>query len=456
MNRELLLKEILTDTRYTGISWKAQESSSQDVLFYRFSDNENASVDLFFERLKNSNYGRVIVNAKYEQFQNLANLHSLSTEDFYWLRHELAEHYYPINRNSMRLVGITGTNGKTTTVDFIRQLLVNKGLNILTFGTLGCYKNSQQVKDFSLTSPDYIDLRKTLHEFGDGVDVAAFEVSSHSLVQRRFFGMNFDTIGWTSFSQDHLDFHGDMESYFKAKLLLRSYCQEDFRVSVRSQSLIKKLSSHCRPYDSKYCSGSDFLTSSFNLINLDVALGCMADLGYTFNEAEISKLTAPPGRFNVLEDGGRTFVIDFAHTPDALENTLKNAKALYPDKKIICVFGCGGNRDRTKRPLMGKIAVENCDFVYVTSDNPRFEEPERIISDIVSELNASHFCAIVDRKEAIARAAQEYRDAVIVIAGKGHEAYMDIKGEKKPYSDMQIVKELKSETRAVQKNNGNS
>lgn len=446
MSDQASLIQGFLDQGFDSMEWRAQLATPKDVLFYRLPDTSEQSIKAMRERLSSSAYGTVVISCpkgtqEKLRSEGLRDALFCEASEFYSLRSRLANKLYPLE--GKKFIAITGTNGKTTTVDFIRQLLLSKKHKVITIGTLGVYLNEKKMDDFGLTSPDYIDLRKALSEHKDEFEVCALEASSHALEQGRLKGLRFDAIGWTSFSQDHLDYHKTMEEYFHAKLALKDYSDKSFRVSARAMELVRKLGENARLFGAKREGKSAFLKSAFNQINLDVALGCLEDIGVSFDLDDsncLDELSPPPGRFNVIENREQTLVVDFAHTPDALENVAKELKRTYPQQKLICVFGCGGDRDGAKRSLMGKVAGDVCDHVYVTSDNPRFENRDKIIADILEGFSKENFVVEPDRSKAIGMAMQAYPKAVVLVAGKGHEPYIDELGEKRPYSDLEEIK----------------
>lgn len=416
-----------------AIQWKVQDSGPMDALFYRLPDQRPETLQLMRERLSGSKHGLVFINSS--KMEGIENAVFLGDGDaFLNARKALSDLLYPLP--SKKYIAITGTNGKTTTVDIIRQLLLaSKGARTITVGTLGVYLNQDKIEDYSLTSPDYIDLRKILFENAESFDVCALEASSHAIDQQRLGDIVFDAIGWTSFSQDHLDYHKTMEDYFEAKRALVKKSKSPFVVSLKAAKLMSELGRDAVAAPEAPALENDFFKSSFNKINLEVALGCLNVLGLSFAQDKLEALSPPPGRFNVFKKGTRYFVIDFAHTPDALKNICSELKKAFPDKKLVCVFGCGGNRDPKKRAPMGEAVASFADHIVVTNDNPRFEKPEEIIKDILPGLKGSSHEVVIDREKAIEAAIKKFESSVVLIAGKGHEPYLDIQGTKRPYSD---------------------
>jgi UDP-N-acetylmuramoyl-L-alanyl-D-glutamate--2,6-diaminopimelate ligase len=384
--------------------------------------------------------------------------------------------------------GITGTNGKTSTAWFLHHLLIKQGLASAYIGTLGTLAAGKLVAA-KHTTPDPPDLFETLAKFvSSGIKFVCIEASSQSIVHGRLGPIRFSAAGFTSFSHDHLDTHGSMENYLHAKLeMFEDYLLPQSRV-VACEKLRETLK------DSIFFNDSSFeksllwygLGSNSNLSNsvschvsgrrvsgCDIEIrsndaassASVAIVGDVFVEnfvcalllsqslthspvptAMWGEIPLVPGRCEVVQAKHRsdrpTVIVDYAHTPDGLENVLKNLRAFCAGK-LICVFGCGGDRDPLKRPIMGKIASELSDIVYVTSDNPRTENPDTILSQITAGISASHFGSNihveVKRELAIARAIQGARsDDLVLVAGKGHENYQIIGTNKIHFDDREI------------------
>jgi UDP-N-acetylmuramoyl-L-alanyl-D-glutamate--2,6-diaminopimelate ligase len=377
----------------------------------------------------------------------------------------------------LQLVGVTGTNGKTTTVNMLRHLLESGDGTSASLGTLGVLIGSEGIPlegGGGLTTPGPIELQRVFRALLDrGVRRAAMEVSSHSLDQRRVEGVFFDVVTFTNFTRDHLDYHGSMDAYFASKARLLEHllphgvvvfnaddeawsALETDRRRVGFSERVPTAEVHAE--DVRYRSrGSEWtlalgaeraavrlpLIGDFNVIN---ALGAAASafaLGIPSSRIAERLTTMPqvPGRLEVLRDAP-TVLRDYAHTPDALERALDAVRPFTPERLIV-VFGCGGDRDRGKRPQMGAIAEAKADLAIVTSDNPRTEDPEAIIDDIEKGMTASTHERIEDRRAAIERALElaTPRD-VIVLAGKGHETYQVRGTTKFPFDEKLIVAEL--------------
>ena len=434
----LCLKYSINLESLESIEWKTQNSNSNSILFYTLADNI-AAKEIFKSRINSTEFAYCIVNTKIKT--NIKNIICVEDHDFLALQKEICDKLLPFENNFKSLC-ITGTNGKTTTVDLVRQICSQVNKNILTIGTLGVWKNEKCVDEFGLTSPTYIDFRKYLHKYSRGIDVLAVEMSSHALMQKRYYDFQFDYGAWTSFSQDHLDYHETMDEYFEAKSKIFNCVKETVSV-IKTEKFITKLNNKkLKSLPVKSFERSEFLSVDYNKKNMTLALDLIERIGVNEKEIKIKDIKAPPGRFNILNFKENYIVIDFAHTSDALKNICQEIKKSFPSYQLITVFGCGGDRDKSKRPLMGSIAIENSDYVFVTSDNPRFEKPEDIINDIIVGLDKKKFQVEVDRKEAITKAMKMASKQIVLIAGKGHENYIDENGKKRPYNDEEVVKRI--------------
>jgi len=378
------------------------------------------------------------------------------------------------------LVGVTGTNGKTTTAYMIDSALREAGDTVGLMGTVE-YRIGDRVAEAVRTTPEASDLQSYLRQMADGgCRRAVLEVSSHSLALKRVHGLEFAVAVFTNLSRDHLDFHGDMDSYFAAKrLLFDSLLREDGRAVINVDDDRGAELARTTTRAVSTCSlspGADFtaedvrlsldgtrfraripagvfevqtpLLGRFNVLNALCAFGTGLALGLPPDAVQrgIASLKGVPGRIERVDVGQDfTVLVDYAHTDDALKNLLESVRELQP-RRLVTVFGCGGDRDRTKRPLMGAVAARLSDVVILTSDNPRSEPPEAIIDDIRRGIPPGHpdeTQVIADRREAIARALELGREGVvIVIAGKGHETYQVLRDRKVPFDDRQMVRDM--------------
>jgi UDP-N-acetylmuramoyl-L-alanyl-D-glutamate--2,6-diaminopimelate ligase len=438
-----ILSYQLPQLNLSDIHWKSQDSTETSILFYKILPDEK-SKDLFVERIQKSKFGWLVLNVDHPK--RPVNSCIVAEKDWPRVQKEILDELYPLPK--IKMVAITGTNGKTTTADLVLQLGHLIGKKGLSIGTLGVREYNKTLLDFGLTSPSFIDLRKFLAKFGVDKDFCVLEASSHALIQDRLYGLQFDAGGWLSFSQDHLDYHHSMEEYFKAKLLLFNFLKSGAKVFVPHEQ--KELFLKIKSFSSEVQETSDiseklplFFRTKFNRNNLEVAFSIIKNL-YEFNGyPDFNKLITPDGRFYIREYKTNYIVVDFAHTPDALENICQGINEAFPTHRLKVLFGCGGDRDRTKRPMMGKIAETFGSEVYLTSDNPRSENPDQIIDDIYEGMSSTHVKKIVDRKKAVQLAFSELKEnEILLLAGKGHEDYILINGVKHPYSDIAEVEDF--------------
>lgn len=379
-----------------------------------------------------------------------------------------------------KLVGVTGTNGKTTVAYLIERLLATAGKRVGVLGTIS-YRWPGYEEPAPLTTPDCLTVHKMLSAMRDaGTDVAVMEVSSHALDQGRVAGLDFDCAVLTNVTQDHLDYHGDMEGYFSAKAKLFNGLPRGNKVWVinaedpygrrlldqRADAMaygvdldrkgrptisgtILQSSAAGQTLEVSCCCEKFVLNTPLvgrhNAMNLLAAMGVGFAMGLKADDMQgLSGCVGAPGRLEpVSNDRGLNVFVDYAHTPDALENVLSAVRALDV-KRVIAVFGCGGDRDRTKRPLMAQAVCRHADVAVLTSDNPRTEDPLAIIKDVRPGLRDCRQIIIEpDRRSAIAEALNMATPAdAVVVAGKGHEDYQIVGTEKQPFSDAQVIREV--------------
>lgn len=394
----------------------------------------------------------------------------------------LAQKFWGEPSHKMTVLGITGTNGKTTTAYLVEQVLLALGLGVARLGTLGFFVNGQR-REESLTTPGAVDLARALSLASDeGARFCVMEVSSHALAQERVRGVRFHGAAFTNLSQDHLDYHGSMESYGaeKAKLFLshepemsvvnvddpwgRRIASEIERahpsqrlarfsregrneaeiraeqVQFRAAGLSARLSifGKARPFEAS-------LVGAHNLENLLAALGLLvaADIDVDVALAELGRARSAPGRLETVSepDDDVTVLVDYAHTPAALEGVLGSLRATDATE-IVCVFGCGGDRDRGKRPLMGRVASELADRVIITTDNARSEAPEAIAEEIARGIEGRPYQIVIDRRLAIFEAIQHASPgSTILLAGKGHESFQTIGSQTLPFDDAEEARQ---------------
>ena len=391
-----------------------------------------------------------------------------------------SRNFYGKPDERLRLTGITGTNGKTTTAFLTDSILRATGAATAMIGTIE-YHVAGRVLPAVNTTPESLDLMRLFHDLEQaGGTYVTMEVSSHALDLGRVYGMKFHTTVFTNLTRDHLDYHQTMEAYFAAKQLLFSGAggpAPQFAVLNRDDDYARQIKVQPGTEVLWYGLGPDanvrarhinsgfqglrfevqFAKSRFTVespllgkINVyNILAACGAGLSYGIAPETVARgianVQAVPGRFERVDEG-QPFVVavDYAHTDDALRNTIAVARGLNP-KRIITLFGCGGDRDRTKRPLMGKAAAEASDFVVLTSDNPRSEDPLAIMNDALVGVRRVDVPHVVepDRATAIARALKEAREGdIVILAGKGHETYQILKDRTIPFDDRQVAREV--------------
>jgi len=398
---------------------------------------------------------------------------------------DLSAAFYQFPSRQLNVIGVTGTNGKTTTTNLIARVLEDHGC--LT-GLIGTIHNriGKEIIPVHHTTPEAPELQGLFHDFlQKGAAYAVMEVSSHALELHRVRHTEFDVAVFTNLTQDHLDFHGDMDQYLAAKGKLFNSLGKNAQKKRRKFAIINADDPYAEqlieyasvpvitygiknPADVKaeqvevssagvkyrLCYTNQVLPVSlklagiFNVYNslAAIAVGLVENVPIQSIIATLEKIPGIPGRFEKVDEGQDfTVIVDYSHTPDSLENCLKTARE-FALGRIITVFGCGGDRDKTKRPIMGEVAARLSDFVVVTSDNPRSENPAAIIKDIVPgilrAMRPDQFVEIVDRREAIRMAINEAKtNDVVIIAGKGHEDYQVIGNQVLHFADWEVAAE---------------
>jgi UDP-N-acetylmuramoyl-L-alanyl-D-glutamate--2,6-diaminopimelate ligase len=434
---ETILQTKLPPLNISDIHWKTQVSDPNSILFYRILPDEEAQ-KLFTERIEDSQFGWLIINEDHPSRPMNCSI----IPDSLWpgIQEAILNILYP--RPQLKLIAITGTNGKTTTADLVLQVGELCGKKGISIGTLGVRENHKTLENVGLTSPCLIDLRKFLSKYGAGKDFCVLEASSHALIQNRLYGLQFDTGGWLSFSQDHLDYHKTMEEYFASKLLIIDYLKALSKVFIPSSQ--EELFNRIHRITDKILKANVidkklplFFSTTFNRNNLEVAVSIIEQTFQLKVPEVYDQIIPPEGRFYIRPFGKSYIVVDFAHTPDALENICQGIREAFPHHRLKVLFGCGGDRDRSKRPVMGRIAEIFSEEVYVTSDNPRSEDPEQIMDDIINGMGSLKIHRIVERPEAVKKAFSELKDhEILLLAGKGNEDYILAHGVKHPYSDI--------------------
>jgi UDP-N-acetylmuramoyl-L-alanyl-D-glutamate--2,6-diaminopimelate ligase len=395
----------------------------------------------------------------------------------------IAEAFYGHPAREMKLVGITGTKGKTTTTYLLKSICEKAGYKCGIIGSTGSVIGSRHL-DSKLTTPDPIDLQKTLRMMRDaGVEVVCMEVSAHAIDMNRLDGMSFEVGCYTNLSQDHLDYFYTMERYFETKKqFFTSGMVKNAAMNADDETSAKLKDGISCPYITYgICVDADVfardieiteegarfnvqlhgmnqiaiqmrMTGMFNVYNALAATSCALIMGIAPEKikAGLEAVTRVPGRIEVLQTGtAYKVILDYSHSPDALENILKTVRQ-FTRHRLIALFGCGGDRDKGKRPMMGEIGGRLADHCILTSDNPRTENPTVILAAIEKGIKPTggSYEVIENRREAIRKALHMAEDGdIIVLAGKGHETYQEIMGVKRPFDEKVIVSELLTELR---------
>ncbi|MDQ0592153.1 UDP-N-acetylmuramoyl-L-alanyl-D-glutamate--2,6-diaminopimelate ligase [Chryseobacterium ginsenosidimutans] len=414
-----------------------------------------------------------------EEFpENLdANITYVKVKDSSKTLGQLASNFYGNPSEKLKLIGVTGTNGKTSVSTLLFDVFKNLGYDSALLSTVEI-RIGDKIIPATHTTPDVITINKILAQaVEEGCDFAFMEVSSHGISQNRIEGLHFKIAGFTNLTHDHLDYHKTFDEYLKTKkrffdqledtaVVITNVDDKNGNVMLQNTKATKKSYAlktmadfHGKLLEVDFngmllnFNGKEFwttLTGKFNVYNLLLVFGIASELGFEQDEIlqAISKLKRVSGRFETFKsDGGIFFIVDYAHTPDALENILDSINDIRTkNERLITVFGCGGDRDHSKRPEMGNIASKKSTLAIITSDNPRTEDPAQIIKEIEAGVEPqyySKYTSIPDRREAIKMAIKfaEPKD-IVLVAGKGHENYQEINGVKHHFDDKEVINEL--------------
>ncbi len=469
----LVINDIAIDSR--------RIKKENSTIFFALNGKEKNGAEFIASAVAKG--ARVIVSSEVVNFPEVV---SIKTEQVFQLLVECLKKFYtPLPTN---IYAVTGTNGKTSVAEFIRQIIELVGKKSASIGTLGiiCDEGVKStLTGFELTTPDIISLYKNLHSLKENnINDVAIEVSSIGLEQARIAGLKIDVAGFTNFSQDHLDYHKTMEEYFFCKMLLfeavmASGCaavlNADIPEFIKIQRMCQSKKHHVLEYGFKAkdlklievkqqaasqvvifeCNTKKYqiilnITGEFQAMNVLCALGMVMAKHHLSEEkltellAKFSQLKAAAGRMQhvvTLPNQAQVF-IDFAHSPDALENVLKLARGLVK-ARLLVLFGCGGDRDNKKRPIMGEIASRLADTVIVTDDNPRSENAKLIRQEILASCDMSRTIEAPGREDAIKKALSMLQPCdILILAGKGHEKYQIIGDKKTEFDEEKIVKNL--------------
>ncbi|QGU95114.1 UDP-N-acetylmuramoyl-L-alanyl-D-glutamate--2,6-diaminopimelate ligase [Clostridium bovifaecis] len=387
----------------------------------------------------------------------------------------IASNFYRKPSESIKLIGITGTNGKTTSTYMIKSILEHAGYNVGLIGTIANYIGDEKIKA-ERTTPESLELHELLYKMKErDVDYCVMEVSSHSLSLNRVYGLNFSQGIFTNLTQDHLDFHKNFENYYEAKLklfksaknsiiniddlygkkMLQDIPQSSEKMTYSTEEgdiVAKNIVNHSRGAEfDLHCKGESIhielsIPGRYNVYNALCSAGACLEEGIPLEKIKegLEKVVVP-GRCEIVTKEynlGFDVIIDYAHTPDGLENILKTARE-FTKGRLISVFGCGGDRDKTKRPIMGRIGSDLSDIAVITSDNPRTEDPMLILKDIVDGIEKDNYIVVENRKEAIKKSMEIAKDDdVIVVAGKGHEDYQILRDRVIHFDEREVIADI--------------
>ncbi len=482
----MLLKTLLTKTAVDEVAGSPEREITNIAYDSRRVTAGSLFVALKGEKLDGAEFIHQAIERGAEAIvtDNPGNTYRVTTIHVPNARKALADlscAFYRHPASKLKLVGITGTNGKTTTAYLIKHLLETSGLRSGLIGTVR-YEIGNRILPASRTTPEALEINDLLYQTVNAGDKAAvMEVSSHALSQDRVRGLEFDIAVFTNLTQDHLDYHKTIQSYFEAKALLFLQLAEQKRKkgtgivnidNTYGEQLVTRFGKELRVVTYGLSVAAQFratnikidgsgtsyqldaegksylvrlpLIGRFNVYNSLAALAATRSLGLPLRDCVKALSNAPqvPGRLEAVPVKRQFQVyVDYAHTDDALLNVLRTLRELSPSRLII-VFGCGGNRDRAKRPKMGAVASEYADYSIVTSDNPRKEDPATIVSEITKAMRPGKFEIVLDRAEAIFRAIAlaQPRD-IVLVAGKGHEANQEFADHIVPFNDVEVVRE---------------
>lgn len=467
-------KIIGADCDITGIEHDSRKVTTKNL----FVCMEGAHVDGHNFIPQATERGAVAVLTARKNFTPPENISAIIVPDMLTALAVIVPYFYDYPARAMRVVGVTGTNGKTTTTYMLREIFQSAGLRVGLIGTIQILIGDES-KPNPNTTPNVVDLQHLFAEMRERkIQVVVMEVSSHALAENRVAGIEFDTAVFTNLTQDHLDFHGTMENYLRAKAklfdavsrrgrkknktavinlddaasdeLLKHCLCEKIAYAIEQNADLRAVDLSVRADGTKFKIRGDFgvmnlslhVTGIFNVYNVMAAIGAAfaENIRPDVVKRALENFRSVPGRFErIFADVPFTVIIDYAHTPDGIKNVLETARQIAKGK-ILTVFGCGGDRDNRKRPLMGKIAAELSDVVIATSDNPRTEDPEKILDEIEVGIGSKTHERIVDRRAAIFRAIElAQADDVVLILGKGHEDYQILNSGTIHFDDREVA-----------------
>lgn len=469
--------ESVADFDVRGLSLDSRNIQS-GYIFFSIRGNK-ADGRQFLEQAVCNGAELIVAEAEYKNdYKGTDNI--IFVDDIRKVMAELSSIYYGYPSKRVKVLGITGTNGKTTISYLIKSVLEEAGYKCGLLGTISYITGKKNIEAARLTTPDSIELNKMIAEMVDNeIDYCIMEVSSIALSKSRVHGIEFDTAIFTNLTSEHMDLHLNMQNYFEAKkILFNNLKKGNLAISNSDDEYGIKILDDCKgvkkfysinessdlkaqninikldglkfsvDYDGSRYFVESTLTGRFNIYNILAALqfGLEKQISIETILTAVKRFEAAKGRFNrTMLPNGACAIVDYSHTSDSLKNAIEAAvevrNAGVSEGRVITIFGCGGDRDKTKRPVMGKIAAELSDFVIITSDNPRTEDPEEIVKDILCGIKEKNNYQIeINRENAIKKGLSMSRKGdIILVCGKGHETYQEINGIKSHFDDQEII-----------------